>query len=139
MDFWPGYEPELKHQSADWRHAGSPRGQKIRRKPSSVKLTVIAAYDGRGVNVCLFVPHGRTLTTQYYRSFMLRQVQRGVRDKCPDLADSAIILHDRERPHHAECYGVYSDVGDGKNWSTYRTLPTFGTAVLISFPRQRNQ
>ncbi|GFY39119.1 uncharacterized protein TNIN_408651 [Trichonephila inaurata madagascariensis] len=86
------YELELKRQSAEWRHAGSPRRQKVRQNPSSVKLMVIVAFDVRGVLVCHFVPHGRTVTAQYYMDFLVRQVQRGVRDKCPDLVDSAIIL-----------------------------------------------
>ncbi|XP_035212735.1 histone-lysine N-methyltransferase SETMAR-like [Stegodyphus dumicola] len=34
---------------------------------------------------------------------MVRQVQRGVRDKRLDLVDSTIILHDNARPHKAEC------------------------------------
>ncbi|GFW60353.1 uncharacterized protein TNCV_1844331 [Trichonephila clavipes] len=32
-------------------------------------------------------------------------------------------------------YGSYSDVGDEKNWSTHRTIPTFRPLTLISFPR----
>lgn len=103
-EFWArAYEPELKRQSAEWRHAGSPRRQKVRQNPSPVKLMVIVAYDVRGVIVCHFVPHGRTVTAQYYRDFLVRQVRRGVRDKRPDLVDSAIILHDNARPHKAEC------------------------------------
>ena len=42
-------EPELKRQSAEWRHEGSPRRQKFRHNPSSVKLMVILAYDVQGV------------------------------------------------------------------------------------------
>ena len=39
------YEPELKRQSAEWRHEGSPRRQNFRQNPSPVKLMVILAYD----------------------------------------------------------------------------------------------
>ena len=38
------YEPELKRQSAQWRHEGSPRRQKFRQNPSPVKLMVILAH-----------------------------------------------------------------------------------------------
>ncbi|GFV62264.1 histone-lysine N-methyltransferase SETMAR [Trichonephila clavipes] len=93
------YEPKLKRQSTEWRHAGSPK----RQKPFPVKLIVIVAYDVRSVIVCNFVPHGRTVTAQYYRDFLVRQVRHGVRDKRPDLVDSAIIQHDNTRPHKAEC------------------------------------
>ncbi|GFT14324.1 hypothetical protein TNCV_4591371 [Trichonephila clavipes] len=56
---------------------------------------------------------------QNYRDFLMRQVQRSIRDKRPDLVDRAIFLHDNPRPHKAECVHNYSDIGDGKNWSTH--------------------
>ncbi|GFR14777.1 histone-lysine N-methyltransferase SETMAR [Trichonephila clavata] len=66
-EFWAmAYEPELKSQSVEWRHAELPRRQKV--------LVV------RDIIVCHFVPHGRAVTAQYYRDFL---VQHGVRDKCP--------------------------------------------------------
>ncbi|GFT28417.1 histone-lysine N-methyltransferase SETMAR [Trichonephila clavipes] len=68
------YDPELKGRSTEWRHTGLPRGQKVRQNPSSVKLMVIITYD----------------------------VQRGVRDNCPDLEDSVITLYDNARSHKAE-------------------------------------
>ena len=37
------YEPELKHQSAEWRHEGSQQRQKFCQNPSPVKLMVILA------------------------------------------------------------------------------------------------
>ena len=49
------YEPELKHQSAEWRHAGSPRRQKFRQNASPVKLMVILAYGVQGVILCHMV------------------------------------------------------------------------------------
>ena len=58
------YEPELKRQSAEWRHEGSPRRQKFRQNPSPVKLMVILAYDVQGVILCHFVPHGKTVNAQ---------------------------------------------------------------------------
>ncbi|GFX01331.1 uncharacterized protein TNCV_3730001 [Trichonephila clavipes] len=79
------YEPELKCLSREWRHAESPRRQKVCQNHSPVKLMVIVAYDVRGVIVYHFVPHGRTVTTQYYRIFLVRKVRRGVWDKRLDL------------------------------------------------------
>ena len=46
------YEPELKRQSAEWRHERSPRRQNFRQNPSPVKLMVILAYDVQGVILC---------------------------------------------------------------------------------------
>ena len=43
------YEHELKCQSAEWRHEGSPQRQKFHQNPSPVKLMVILAYDVQGV------------------------------------------------------------------------------------------
>ena len=47
------YELELKHQSAEWRHAVSPRRQKFRQNQYPAKLMVILAYDVQGVILCL--------------------------------------------------------------------------------------
>ena len=49
------YEPELKRQSTEWRHEGSPRRQKFRQNPSPVNLIVILAYDLQGVILCHMV------------------------------------------------------------------------------------
>ncbi|GFX06011.1 uncharacterized protein TNCV_760471 [Trichonephila clavipes] len=97
------YEPELKRQSAVWGHAESPRRQEIRQYPSSVKLMVIVAYDVKGHFGCHFVLHGKTLTAQYCMDFLVQQIRRDVRDKHPDLVDSAIILYDNATPHKSEC------------------------------------
>ncbi|GFV64566.1 histone-lysine N-methyltransferase SETMAR [Trichonephila clavipes] len=70
-EFWASaYEPELKRQSAEWQQGGLSRRQK---NLSPVKLMVIVAYDVRDVIVCHFVSHGRELTAQYYRDFLVRQ------------------------------------------------------------------
>ncbi|PRD23906.1 UNVERIFIED_CONTAM: hypothetical protein NCL1_45136 [Trichonephila clavipes] len=95
--------------------------------------------DVKSAIVCQFVPHGRTVTTQYYRDFLVRQVRRGVRDKSLDLADSAISCTTLQDHKKNSVYGSYSDVGDGKDWGTHRTFPTFRPVTLISLPRVRNQ
>ena len=64
------YEPELKHQSTEWRYEGSRRRQKFRQNPSPVKLMVILAYDVQGVISCHFVPHGETVNAQYYVAYL---------------------------------------------------------------------
>ena len=60
------YEPELKSQSAEWRHEVSPQRRKFRRNPCPVKLMVILSYDVQGVILCHFVPHAETVNAQYY-------------------------------------------------------------------------
>ncbi|GFX66915.1 histone-lysine N-methyltransferase SETMAR [Trichonephila clavipes] len=64
---------------------------------------VIVTYDIRRVIVYHFIPHGRTVTAQYYRDFLVRQVRPGVHNKRPDLVEHAIILLDNARSHKAEC------------------------------------
>ena len=93
------YEPELKRQSAEWRHKGSPRRQKFRQNPSPVKLIVILAYDVQGVILSHFVPHSETVNAQYNAENHLR---RAVRRKRPQL-QNVIILHDNATPHKAIC------------------------------------
>jgi Transposase. len=54
---------------------------KFHQNPSPVKLMVIVAYDISVVIVCPFVPHGRTMAADYYRSFLQRQLRHAVREK----------------------------------------------------------
>ena len=77
------YEPELKRQSAAWRHEESPQRQKFRQNPSPVKLMVIFAYDVEVVILCHFVPHGETVNAQYYAAYLQNHLHHAVRHKQP--------------------------------------------------------
>ena len=96
------YGPELKCQSAEWRHKGSPRRQKFRQNPSPVKLMVILAYDVQGAIMCHFVPNGKTVNAQYYAAYLQNHLRRAVRRKRPQL-QNVIILHDNSTTHKAIC------------------------------------
>ena len=96
------YEPELKRQSAEWRHEGSPRRQKFRQNPSPIKLMVILAYDVQGVILCHFVPHGETVNAQYSATYLQNHLRRSVRRKRPQF-QNVISLHDNATPHKAIC------------------------------------
>jgi hypothetical protein len=52
------FEPQLKSQSCQWKHAISPCTKKCRRQRSKVKLMMIMAYDKNGViaTECLQCP-----------------------------------------------------------------------------------
>jgi len=39
------FEPQMKSQSSQWKHATSPRQKKCRRQQSKVKLKMIMAYN----------------------------------------------------------------------------------------------
>ena len=75
------YEPELKRQSAEWRHEGSLRRQKFRQNSSPVKLMVILAYDVHGVILCHFVPRDETVNAQSYAAYLQNYLRRAVRRK----------------------------------------------------------
>ena len=96
------YELELKCQSAEWRHEGSPRRQKFCQNPYPVKLKVILAYDVEVVILCHFVPHGETVNAQYYAEYLENHLRRAVRHKRSQL-QNVIILHDDASPHKAIC------------------------------------
>ena len=96
------YEPELKYLSAEWRHEGSPRRQKILQNPSPVKLMVILACDVQGVILCHYVPHGETVNAKYYAAYLQNHLRRAVRRKRPQL-QNAIIFLDNATPHKAIC------------------------------------
>ena len=92
------YEPELKPQSAEWRHEGSLRKQKFRQNPSPLKLMVILAYDVQEVILCHFLPHDETVNAQYYAAYLQNHLHHAVRCKRPQL-QNVIILHDNATPH----------------------------------------
>ena len=63
------YELEMKRQSNEWRHYGSPRKTKVRQNRSNVKVMVIFTYDSAGIILTHAVPQHTTVTGQYYTDF----------------------------------------------------------------------
>ena len=124
------YEPELKRQSAEWRHEGSSRRQKFRQNLSPVKLMVILAYDVQGVILCHFVTHRETVNAQYYAAYLQNHLRRSVRRKRPQLQNVIfyiiILLHIRRFVS-----GICYDVRSGKYWSIHHTHRTFRLAIMI--------
>ena len=124
------YEPELKRQSAEWRHEGSSRRQKFHHNPSPVKLMVILAYDVQGVILCHFVPYGETVNAQYYAAYLQNHLRSAVRRKRPQFQNvifcMIMLLHIRQFVS-----GICYDAGDGKYWSIHRTHRTFRLVNMI--------
>src|SRR5258705_4248364 len=98
------YEPELKHQSNEWRHPGSSRPQKVRQEPSRVKVMLIVAYDYEGVILTHDVPQGQTVNADYYCRFLQHHLRPAVRRKRPRLLrdNLPIVLYDNARCHVAQ-------------------------------------
>ncbi|KAJ4431735.1 hypothetical protein ANN_20337, partial [Periplaneta americana] len=60
------YEPNLKRQSNEWKHPGSPRPKKVRPTQSAVKEMFIVAYDIDGVTLHHAVPPRQTENADYW-------------------------------------------------------------------------
>jgi histone-lysine N-methyltransferase SETMAR len=88
------FEPQLKSQSSQWKHATSPRPKKCRRQQSKVKL-MIMAYDKNRVIATDRVPPGSTVTAAYYRKFLQDVLRPKIRQKRSAMfAAGVLILHD---------------------------------------------
>ena len=94
------YEPQMKCQSNEWCHFGSPRTSKVRQNPSNVKVVVILVYDCDGVILTYTVPRLQTVNAQYYCSFLEHILQPTLGKKRRHfLHYPPIILQDNARPH----------------------------------------
>ncbi|KAJ4445761.1 hypothetical protein ANN_12446 [Periplaneta americana] len=60
------YEPNLKRQSNEWKHPGSPRPKKVRPTQSAVKEMFIVAYDIDGVILHHAVPPRQMENADYW-------------------------------------------------------------------------
>jgi len=87
------FEPQLKPQSSQWKHATSPRQKICRRQQSKFKLIMFMIYNKNGVIATDRVPPGSTVSAAYYRKFLqdvlrpkIRQKFRHVRSRCPHFA-----------------------------------------------------
>ena len=81
------YDPETKRQSAQWKHAGSPRPKKARQSKSTHKLLMIPFFDSTGMIYKHWVPTGQTVNKEYYVGF-LREFKKRFLGKRPALFKS---------------------------------------------------
>ena len=96
------YEPQMKRQSNEWRHYGSPQKSKVRHNPRNVKVMVILVYDCDGVILTHTAPRQQTVNAQYY-SFLEHNLRPALRKKRRHiLQNPPIILQDNARPHAAQ-------------------------------------
>jgi histone-lysine N-methyltransferase SETMAR len=75
------FEPQLKSQSSQGKHATSPRTKKCRHQQSKVKLMMIMAYDKNAVIATDKVSPGSTVTAAYYRKFLQDVLRPKIRQK----------------------------------------------------------
>ena len=81
------YDPEIKRQSSQWKHAGSPRPKKARQSKSTYKLLMIPFFDCTGMIYMHWVPTGQTDNKKYYVE-VLREFKKRFRWKGPALFKS---------------------------------------------------
>ena len=61
-----GYDIETKAQSSQWKRPEKSRPKKARQVRSNVKVLLTVFFDCNGVVHHEFLPHGRTVTKEYY-------------------------------------------------------------------------
>ena len=60
------YDSEIKRQSSQWKHAGSPRPKKARQSKSTHKRLMIPFFDSTDMIYMHWVPTGQTINKEYY-------------------------------------------------------------------------
>ena len=83
------YDPEIKRQSSQWKHAGSPRSKKARQSKSTHKLLMIPFFffDSTGMIYMHWVPVGQSVNKEYCVE-VLREFRKRFRRKRPALFKS---------------------------------------------------
>ena len=74
------YDPEIKRQSSQWKHAGSPTPKKARQRKSTNKLLMIPFFHTTGMIYMHWVPTGQTVNKEYYVE-VLREFRKRLRRK----------------------------------------------------------
>lgn len=96
------YELETKAQSSQKKFSNEPRPKKARQVPSNVKVLLIVFFDYHGIVYHEFLPHGVTVSNEYYFC-LLRRLCQTIRTaiKQPDLwKDNSWKLHHDSAPAH---------------------------------------
>ena len=78
------YDPEIKRQSSQWKHADSPRPKKARQSKSTHKLLMIPFFDSTGMIYMHWVLTGQTVNKEYNVE-VLREFRKRFRHKRPVL------------------------------------------------------
>ena len=65
------YDPTTKHQSAEWKSPGSPKGKKVCLQKSKVKTMLVCFCDSKGIIHQEFIPEGQTVTGILYFIFIV--------------------------------------------------------------------
>ena len=125
------YDPETKRQSSQWKHAGSPRPEKVKQSKSIHKLLMIPFFDSTGLIYMHWVPTGQTVNKEYYVE-VLREFRKRFRRKRPALFKSGQWhFHQDNAPVHNSI--VVTDYLTKMGIKTVLSLPIVQTLLPVTF------
>ena len=111
------YNLTRRQQSATWLESGEARHSKLRCEMSTKKVMLIAFWDTRSIVHREFVPDGRAINAQVYRS-ILRRMKESVRRRHRELWRNRHhqfwLQHDNAAPHHTRIMRCFCDLTDTK-------------------------
>lgn len=96
LHYW---DPESKQESMQWKHPESPPPKKFRTQPSAGKIMATIFWDAEGVITIDYMPHGRTITGQYYADLLGRLREDIKKKRRGKLAKGVLLLHDNAPAH----------------------------------------
>ena len=125
-------EPNLKRQSNEWKHPGSPSLKKVRPTQCAVKVMFFVTYEIDGVILHHAVPPRQTVDTDYYCTFLRHHICPTLRRKRRHLVvQNPIILHDNARSRTALGHGPLAPLAMGDS-GTSTVLPRYASMRLRS-------
>ena len=95
------YDPEMKQQSMQWKHSGSPSPRKFKVHASAGKIMCTVFWDAEGILLIDYMPHTVTITGVYYADLLhklrdaIKEKRRGKLTKVP------LLLHNNAPAHRS--------------------------------------
>lgn len=115
------YDPELKSQSMQWKHKGSPRPQKAKTAKSAGKVMHLIFLDKFGIIYDHIVPRGHTVTGEYYSNVLRGPLKAKLKKKRPLYQDFGWKLHHDNAPAH-------------RSMICQRTIEELGVEIMVHPP-----
>jgi histone-lysine N-methyltransferase SETMAR len=96
LHYW---DPETQQEFKQWKHKESPAPKRPRTQTSTGKIMASIFWDAEGVIMIDYMPHGSTITGQYYAD-LLGRLRKEIKEKRRSkLAHGVLVLHDNAPAH----------------------------------------